>query len=150
MFSKPNKPSVTDGVFETVSQSPDAAAIRRGPKIAALLAEGLRIEGGISGDGELHVDGAIRGDVRVTRLTVSETGDIEGTVEAEIVECRGRIVGSLSAKQVRLYGAAHVDGDITHEQLTIEAGAYFQGRSLKFPAADQAPTLFEIPHMAAE
>jgi cytoskeletal protein CcmA (bactofilin family) len=33
---------------------------------------------------------------------------------------------------VRLYGTAHVDGDITHEQLSMETGAFFQGRSVKF------------------
>ncbi len=42
------------------------------------------------------------------------------------------MTGSVSAKQVRLYGTAVVDGDITHEQLAMESGAQFQGRSLKF------------------
>jgi len=42
------------------------------------------------------------------------------------------VVGSIAAKQVRLYASCHIDGDITHEQLTMEAGAFFQGRSLKF------------------
>ncbi len=32
----------------------------------------------------------------------------------------------------RLYGTAYVDGDITHEQLAMETGAFFQGRSLQF------------------
>jgi cytoskeletal protein CcmA (bactofilin family) len=40
-------------------------------------------------------------------------------------------------------GSCFVDGDITHEQLTMESGAFFQGRSLKFqrqaPAAAQNP-----------
>jgi cytoskeletal protein CcmA (bactofilin family) len=53
------------------------------------------------------------------------------------VEVRGRVSGSITAKQVRLYGGAHVEGDITHEQLSIENGAFFQGRSLRLqrPAA---------------
>ncbi len=79
----------------------------------------------------------MRGDVRVGRLTIGETGHIEGSIYAEAVEVRGRVVGALTAKQVRLYGTAYVDGDITHEQLAMETGAFFQGRSLKFqrPAA---------------
>jgi cytoskeletal protein CcmA (bactofilin family) len=98
------------------------------------------IEGGVAGDGELHVDGVVRGDVRVSKLTIGETGHVEGTITSESVENRGRIVGAVTAKQVRLYATAYVDGDITHEQLAMELGAFFQGRSLKFqrPAGSQA------------
>ena len=101
------------------------------------------LEGGIIGEGELHVDGVIRGDVRVGRLTLGDTGHIEGSVQAETVDIRGRIIGTITAKQVRLFGTAYVDGDITHEQLSVETGAFFQGRSLKFqrpaPVALAAP-----------
>ena len=57
----------------------------------------------------------------------------------------------LTAKQVRLYGTAYVDGDVTHEQLAIESGAFFQGRSLKFqrPApALEVVTVSEEPAAA--
>ena len=77
-------------------------------------------------------DGVIRGDVRVSRLTIGETGRIDGTVSAELVEARGKVIGSITAKQIRLFATAHIEGDITHEQLAMETGASFQGRSLKF------------------
>jgi hypothetical protein len=48
------------------------------------------------------------------------------------------VVGSITAKQVRLMGTCYVDGDVTHEQLTMETGAFFQGRSLKFQRAAPA------------
>jgi cytoskeletal protein CcmA (bactofilin family) len=120
-------------------------APRKTPKTASLIADDITIEGNVVGDGELHVDGVIRGDVRVPRLSVGETGHIEGSVLADAVETRGRIVGTITAKQVKLLGTCFVDGDITHEQLTMETGAFFQGRSLKFqrqaaPAAAPAPT----------
>jgi cytoskeletal protein CcmA (bactofilin family) len=103
----------------------------------SVIGNSLTLEGGVSGEGELQVDGLVRGDVRVGRVTVGESGQIEGSVIAEQVECRGRIIGSITAKQIRLFGTAHVDGDITHEQLAMETGAFFQGRSMKFqrPAA---------------
>src|SRR6201999_969398 len=103
-----------------------------GPKVASLIAEGLTLEGGLIGDGELHLDGTIRGDLKVERLTIGETGMVEGSVTAEAIECRGRVTGAITAKQVHLHRTAHVDGDVTHEELAIEAGAYFQGRSMKY------------------
>ncbi len=142
MFSKqPNKPGASrpEPKFDspaaaTPTESPTA---RKSPKVASLVAENMTIEGGVSGEGELHVDGVVRGDIRVSKLTIGDTGHVEGSIYAEAVEARGRVIGAITAKQVRLYGTSYVDGDITHEQLAMETGAFFQGRSLKFqrPAA---------------
>lgn len=117
----------------------EAAQVGRKPKVASLIASDITLDGGVIGEGELQVDGVVRGDVRVSRITVGETGQIEGSVYAEAAEIRGRVVGSVSAKQVRLHGSAHVDGDITHEQLAMETGAFFQGRSIKFQRTAVAP-----------
>ncbi len=131
MFSKAAKPDAPP------------TAERKAPKPASLISQDLTLEGGIEGEGELHVDGVIRGDVRIARLTLGDTAHIEGAIHAETVEVRGRVIGSITAKQVRLHGTAYVDGDITHEQLSVESGAFFQGRSLKFqrptPVALAAP-----------
>jgi len=143
MFSKqaktPKGPARIDPLPMT-APAPEPAR-RAPPKVASLISSDITIEGGVTGDGELQIDGVVRGDVRVGRLTVGETGHIEGSIYAEAVEVRGRIVGSVTAKQVRLYGTSYIDGDITHEQLAMETGAFFQGRSLKFqrPAAQSQP-----------
>jgi len=107
-------------------------APRRAAKIPSVIAEDIVIEGAISGEGELHIDGTVKGDVRVARLSLGESGRIEGSATADVVEARGHIVGAVTAKQIRLFAGATVDGDLTHEQLAIEIGASFQGRSLKF------------------
>jgi len=141
MFNKPptntpSRPAMTD-LGATIPSTPSPAPARTGPRVASLISEGLQFEGGVTGDGELHVDGMVRGDIRVRQLTLSETGVIEGAVIAELVEVRGKVLGSISGKQVRLYVTAHVEGDITHEQLAIEAGAFFQGRSLRLQRPPQ-------------
>ncbi|WP_370867896.1 polymer-forming cytoskeletal protein [Phenylobacterium sp.] len=123
--------------------------------MASLIAENLTVEGGITGEGELHIDGIVRGDVRIGKLTIGDTGHVEGSIYAEAVEARGRVIGAITAKQVRLYGTCYIDGDITHEQLAMETGAFFQGRSLKFqrPAAPAPaaanPVKVETPALEA-
>lgn len=107
--------------------------------MASLIANDMTLEGNISGGGELQVDGAIKGDVRVERVTIGDGGHVDGGVYAEAVEVRGRVSGSITAKQVRLHGACHVEGDITHEQLAMETGAFFQGRSLRLQRPPAAP-----------
>jgi cytoskeletal protein CcmA (bactofilin family) len=98
---------------------------------ASLIAEGTRIDGGVSGDCPLQVDGIIQGDIAVPHLSVGQTGKVEGASKAESVEVRGHVRGSISAKQVKLLTGCSVEGDILHEQLIIEPGAIFEGRSLR-------------------
>jgi cytoskeletal protein CcmA (bactofilin family) len=102
---------------------------------ASLIAEGTTVDGGVSGDCHLQVDGIIHGDVAVTHLSVGEVGKLEGASKAESVEVRGRVIGSIAAKDVKLFAGCTVKGDIAHEQLVIEPGASFEGRSLR----DQQP-----------
>jgi len=92
------------------------------------LAAGVKYEGNISGAGELQVEGTLKGDVRVARVVIGEGGAVEGTVHADVLDVRGRISGAIVAKQVKLYATARVEGDITQEQLSIDQGAWFQGR----------------------
>lgn len=105
-----------------------APALSRG---LSTLSSDLKFEGNISGSGDLQIDSQMRGDVRVGRLIVGETGAIEGNVSADYIEVRGRIVGGVVGKQVKLVSTAYVDGDITAEQLSIDIGAYFQGRCIQ-------------------
>jgi cytoskeletal protein CcmA (bactofilin family) len=159
MFSKttpPNNPQTPpttptakapDPVALTTEAAPRPAAVRGGQKMASLVANDMTIEGNIMGGGELQIDGVIKGDVRVERVTVGDAGQVDGGIYADAVEVRGKVSGSITAKQVRLYGACHVDGDITHEQLAMETGAFFQGRSLRLqrPAAVSQPVAAAPP-----
>jgi cytoskeletal protein CcmA (bactofilin family) len=162
MFSKPTSNTPPSGQpAATPSAAPQPAAApatapaptldtssrpvpARGPKVTSLIAPDMVLEGNISGGGEIQIDGTVKGDVRVEHVTVGDGGTVDGGIYAEAVEIRGKVSGSVTAKQVRLYGACHVDGDITHEQLAMETGAFFQGRSLRLqrpaqPAVAAAP-----------
>ena len=52
-----------------------------------------------------------------------------GSVVAEDVVVRGHLVGSITGLRITLQGQSHVEGDIFHQSLAIEQGAYFEGKS---------------------
>ena len=117
---------------QPTAAAPTPAAPPPRPKPASMLTQGLTIRGDVIGDVEVHLDCAVLGDVKVGKLIVGPNARIEGTIVAQAVEVHGLVIGAVTAQAVRLYGTARVDGDITHEQLAMESGAEFQGRSLKF------------------
>lgn len=119
------------------------------PKPASMIAQGVTIKGDVGGDGELHLDCVVLGDIRVGKLILGPNSRVEGSVTAQVIEIHGNVLGSVTAQAVRLYGTARIDGDITHEQLAMETGAEFQGRSLKFqrPAPVAAQPASHVPAM---
>ena len=130
MFIKQAKPGAGDGVMKM-----DHVSGKKQLAVASLISIGVALKGDVSGEAELHVDGTITGDIAVTRLMIGERGTVEGAIAADTVDIRGWVVGSIKAKQVHLYATATVSGDITQDQLTIDAGATFEGRSLKIQSA---------------
>ena len=141
MFSKPAKATSS-------TRAESAETPMRKPIACSLIAENVSLEGDLKSDGDVQLDGAVRGDMAVAHLTIGETGQVEGAVSAEAVEVRGRVVGTITARTVKLYATAHVEGDITHGQLAVEPGAYFAGRSVKL--APPAPEQLALVSEAAE
>src|SRR3546814_8455247 len=91
----------------------------RQPVACSLIAENVSPPGDVATDGDVQLDGTLKGDLRVRELTIGENGAVEGHIEAEAVEVRGRVVGTVTAKSVRLFATARVEGDVTHAQLAI-------------------------------
>ena len=99
---------------------------RRG---STVIGSGLKILGSVSAKGLVEVHGQIEGDVSCTSLVISPNAQIHGSVTAEKVVVNGRVEGPIQGGDVVLKSKAHVIGDIRHQSLTIEKGAYFDGRA---------------------
>ena len=61
---------------------------------------------------------------------------INGVVAAERVVVDGKVEGPIQGGEVILRSQAHVVGDIHHQFLAIERGAYFDGRSIQVRGAN--------------
>lgn len=97
--------------------------------VPSVIGEDLTVEGNIISKGEVQLEGEIKGDVHCTSLVIGDKALVEGGVVAEDVIVRGRVVGSIRGHRVTLQSSSHVEGDIFHQSLAIEQGAYFEGKS---------------------
>lgn len=89
------------------------------------------IVGNVTADGLVEVRGQIVGELQCTSLIVARKAIVKGAVTAERVQVDGCIEGPITGRDVVLKSGAHVIGDIYHETLMIESGAYFDGSSRK-------------------
>jgi cytoskeletal protein CcmA (bactofilin family) len=96
-----------------------------------VIAEGLRIVGSVTAEGLVEVNGQVEGDLHCTSLVVSPKAYITGGIQAERVVVNGKVQGPIHSREVVLKSHAVVVGDVEAESLSIESGAYFEGRSLR-------------------
>jgi cytoskeletal protein CcmA (bactofilin family) len=108
------------------SKSPGPNASKMVPSI---IGEDLMIKGNVTSKGEIQVDGEIEGDISCSSLLIGDKSKVTGGVAAEDVVVRGHIVGSIRGLRITLQAQSQVEGDIFHQSLAIEQGAYFEGTS---------------------
>jgi cytoskeletal protein CcmA (bactofilin family) len=101
-----------------------------------VIAKGLKIVGSVTAEGLVEVGGQIEGEVHCTSLIVSRGAHVRGTIAAERVVVDGVVEGPIQGGEVILKSQARVVGDIYHQSLAIERGAYFDGRSQRGLAGD--------------
>jgi cytoskeletal protein CcmA (bactofilin family) len=122
MFSKAKD---TDNQQTQGSSSPQA---RRMVKSApSIISNDMTVHGSLVASGDIQVDGKVEGDIESGSLTIGEKATVHGEVKCEDVIIRGRVIGSVRASRVHLAGSAHVEGDIFHQALAVETGAFFEG-----------------------
>ncbi|MGE0022699.1 MAG: polymer-forming cytoskeletal protein [Hyphomicrobium sp.] len=87
------------------------------------------VEGSITYDGKVVLEGTILGDIQCASLVVTERGSVDGIISANAATVMGEASGAIYANQVTLKTACSVTADIFHKNLALENGCYFEGKS---------------------
>ena len=105
---------------------PQPGVVRSG---ASHIGEDLTLVGNLVSRGEVQIDGEIQGDLQAAQIVIGDGAKVTGGIIAEDVIVRGVVMGSIRGQRVVLQASSRVEGDIFHNQLAIEQGAYFEGKS---------------------
>ena len=112
-------------------------------RIDTLIGKASRVHGDLEFAGGLHLDGSIAGNVRAdpvegSSLSISETGSIEGNVEAGNVMLNGTVRGDIVARgRVVLGATAQVTGNVYYGVIEMTLGAQIIGKVTRL--SDQPP-----------
>ena len=94
-----------------------------------VIGQGITIEGELTADEEVVIQGTIRGKVSVQDALVIEQGaTVEADVSAASIVVAGQITGNVTATdRVDLQAGGKLVGDVKTARLTIADGASFKG-----------------------
>jgi len=96
---------------------------------STVIGAGITIEGEISSDEELVVQGTIRGKLDAREgVTVEVGGTVEADITAGPLTVAGSVTGNItSTDRVDLQPGARVVGNVKATRITIADGAQFKG-----------------------
>jgi cytoskeletal protein CcmA (bactofilin family) len=94
-----------------------------------VIGSSLIIDGEISGDEDLVIQGTVKGKISLKEsLFVESSGVVEADIETQNVEIAGRVTGNIAATdKVELKSDCRVVGDIKAPRILIADGASFKG-----------------------
>lgn len=75
-------------------------------EVVSVVARDAQLTGDFSTEGDVRIDGGVRGAIRARRCEVSAGGSVEGPVFAEEIVVRGHVRGTLKGYFVHLEDGA--------------------------------------------
>jgi cytoskeletal protein CcmA (bactofilin family) len=94
-----------------------------------IIGSSIVIDGEISGDEELVIQGTVKGRIALhEKLQVQNGGIVEADIETQMITISGQVTGNVMAKEkVEICSDGKMVGDIKAPRITIADGATFKG-----------------------
>lgn len=149
LFVKDDKTQKSDDVVVPPSVSPMMPS--NGRDVQAHLGHGSRVEGKLTFEGSVRIDGQIEGEISAQdTVYIGEGADVTAQINANTVVVQGRVSGDITArKRIELKAPATVVGNVNTPSLVVHEGVVFEGHCTMGGAAaprtergDKRVTLF--------
>lgn len=96
--------------------------------VSTIIGEQCILVGNIESSQSVKIDGRIEGNINVNALIIiSEKATIIGDVQGQEMIVYGQISGNIHCDTLQLKDSARLVGEISTNNLQIEAGAKYQG-----------------------
>ncbi len=116
--------------------APDTPAQRNAPlpprtteAKTAVIGPQVRINGELSGEEDVVIEGRVEGKVTVTKsLRVGQNAQVNAEIRAHSVVIAGRVVGNVTAvERIEILPSGSLEGNIRSPKIAIAEGAQFKG-----------------------
>jgi len=121
--------SPTGAAADTAPASAPAPVTKNQNEMVSKFGAGTLITGNIVCDGAAEIYGRVIGDIQAAQVTVGDGAQVEGNITGQDVTICGSFNGTVRAQNVKLKGAAKIDGEVYSKSLTVEESVQFEGVS---------------------
>lgn len=111
------------------AQNPQDSLEKRYGKLRSALGPGTVIQGKLSFDTPVRIDGKLSGEIFSSKaLIVGVPGSVEAQLDVQALVIMGHVKGNVRARErIELLAGGSIEGDVQTPALVIEEGASFNG-----------------------
>ncbi len=99
--------------------------------VPSIISDNAKFKGNIVSDGIVHIDGQLTGDISCEELVIGIKGQVKGKINAKRLYVYGIFDGIADVESLFIAKTAKLKGDVSHNNIAIEPGAYIDGRCLR-------------------
>jgi len=141
MFEKRNENKPGDSAPESTTPRAQTPVIGK----TATIGPGITINGDISGEENLAIEGKVEGKINLPghQVEVGKAGRVHADIVAKFIKVEGEVHGDIDGKEkVIIASTGNVRGNVSAPRVMLEDGAIFKG-SIDINPNDSAPV--ELP-----
>ncbi len=103
-------------------------AVSNGQALNTIIGRGSHFEGKLTVDNSVRIDGVFKGELVCTgELTISQSGEVDATLQCKDAYIDGVVNGTVHADKVRLDSQSRFTGDVYTDSFSVSEGAIFHG-----------------------
>lgn len=127
LFVKEDKTQKSDDAPSV--QTPSILTPSSAREVQAHLGVGSRVEGKLTFEGSVRVDGQVEGEISAQdTVIIGEGAEVTAQITANVIVVHGRVTGDLTArKRIELKAPAALTGNVSTPSLVIHEGVAFEG-----------------------
>ena len=93
----------------------------------SIIGEGIDFSGEINTEGNIHIDGIMRGLIKANEVVIGPNGEFDGEIIADILIINGNIKGKFTIKNLHIRKDGLLQGRAKYESLVVDIGGKIQG-----------------------
>jgi cytoskeletal protein CcmA (bactofilin family) len=129
LFVKDDKSHKSDDALGTVAPSASTLMASSTRDVQAHLGQGSRVEGKLTFEGSVRIDGQVEGEISAQdTVIIGEGAEVTAQITANTVVVQGRVSGDITArKRIELKAPATLVGNVSTPSLVVHEGVVFEG-----------------------
>ena len=100
---------------------------KSGQNSLSIITEGIEFSGEINTDGDIHIDGNMKGTIKAHEVVIGPNGNFDGEIMSEVLKVSGLIKGKFTIKNLFIKRDGLLQGKAKYEIIVVDSGGKIQG-----------------------
>ena len=100
---------------------------KSGQNSLSIITEGIEFSGEINTDGDIHIDGNMKGTIKAHEVVIGPNGNFDGEIISEVLKVSGLIKGKFTIKNLFIKRDGLLQGKAKYEIIVVDSGGKIQG-----------------------